>query len=220
MIVGAVGAVLGGLVGWTVDLLVLAAVIGAVNGVLGGYRRIYRWRSPVGVAAFVLDSTWALVTTLGALAAHAVAALQRGGGYRADLSERADRHVYTRGLRLRRGFLVTIGNTVNGAGPGPRTPSVVDGHEHVHVWQARLFGPLFPLLYGGWTALGALVGAATWIVHRRGPFLAAVDAWAYYRNPFEWWAYSREGRWPPPRVAPGSVWSRPLVRPPARPPAR
>ena len=45
--------------------------------------------------AFVLDSTWAVPMTAAALAAHAVAARQGDrGGYLADLSRRANRHVY------------------------------------------------------------------------------------------------------------------------------
>ena len=50
--------------------------------------------------AFVLDSTWALVTTTGALVVHALAVVQRvPGNYVAPLSERRDRHVYAAGSR-------------------------------------------------------------------------------------------------------------------------
>lgn len=210
---GAVGAVLAGVAGWTLGLTVPAAVVGGLNGGIGGYRRIYRWRSASGVAAFVLDSTWALVTSMSALVAHLVAALQRDpASYRPALSERANRHVYARGFRMRRGFLLTVGNVVNGAGAGPRVERIVADHEHVHVWQARAFGPFFPFLYGGWMLAGALIGAIGWLLRpKRRSLAASVDAWAYYRNPFEWWAYSREGRWPPPRVDASTVWSKPMT---------
>ena len=117
-----------------------------------------------GPLAFVLDSTWAFPLTAAALVTHAVAAVQRGrGGYLADLSRRANRHVYARGFRLRRGFLITIGNTVHGAGEratwSPRRRRVVTDHEDVHVWQGRWFGPLYPLLYGGWLLAGGAAGA-------------------------------------------------------------
>lgn len=217
--VAVVGAAFAGAVGWTVGLMVPAAVVGGLNGAIGGGRRIYRWRSPSGVAAFVLDSTWALVTTTSALVPHLVAAVQRDPqNYRTALSERANRHVYARGFRMRRGFLLTVGNVVNGAAPGRgRTDQIVADHEHVHVWQTRAFGPLFPLLYGGWMVVGSAVGALSWLVRpKHRPFAASVDAWAYYRNPFEWWAYSREGRWPPPRVDATAVWSKPLVKTTAR----
>lgn len=193
-----------------------AGVAAGLSGALGGWRRVYRWRHPSGWLAFVLDSSWALLTTLGSLVAHAVALAQRGhGNFRPELSERRNRHVYARGYRLRRGFLLTIGNVVNGAsGRGGGTTRIVDEHEDVHVWQARWFGPLFPLLYGSWMVVGAVLGALSWVRHRgRGRIGASIEAWAYYRNPFEWWAYSRERRWPPPRVDPAAVWSRPLASP-------
>ena len=127
----------------------------------------------------------------------------------ASLSERRDRHVYVQGLHV-----------------APRLPDddrqrrqrrrrvvaatrVVEQHEHVHVWQARWFGPLYPLLYGVWTVLGALVGVVAWAVRGRDERLwKVVDTTAYYCNPFEWWAYSREGRWPPPAAIAELTWRR------------
>ncbi len=161
--------------------------------------------------AFVLDSTWALITTAGALFVHVVAWAQRQpDNCVASLSERRNRHVYVRGFTLRRGFLTTIGNVVSGAS-GQRSRRVVEEHEHVHVWQARWFGPLYPLLYGVWTVLGAIAGALAWMATgRRDNFRRVVEAWSYYRNPFEWWAYSKERRWPPPRALADHVWRHPI----------
>ncbi|HET9547754.1 MAG TPA: hypothetical protein VFO97_07955, partial [Desertimonas sp.] len=89
-----------------VDLAAAAAIVGGLNGAIAGWHRIHRWRSPAGVTAFVLDSTWALITTAGALSVHAVAVVQNvPGNYVRSLSERRDRHVYVQGLRFRRGFL-------------------------------------------------------------------------------------------------------------------
>jgi len=211
------GGVLAGVAWSFVDLAAPAAAIGAVNGAIAGTRRIYRWRSVSGWLAFGLDSTWALVTTAAALGAHAVAAAQRSpGNYVTELSERSDRHVYVRGYTFRRGFLLTVGNVVNGAGAVrqvARRRGIVVGHEHVHVWQSRWFGPVFPIVYAAWFVIGALVGVAVWLVARPSAGLGrVVDTWAYYRNPFEWWAYSREGRWPPPGAVRRFVWRRPLVR--------
>ena len=212
------GAALAGAAGSLLDITVAAAIVGGANGAISGWRGIYRWRSITGWLAFVLDSTWALVTTAGALVAHVVAAVQRTpDNYVAELSERRDRHVYRRGYTLRRGFMFTVGNVINGAGPNTGTEfrrRVVDDHEHVHVWQGRWFGPIFPLVYGAWWVIGATVGTVVWLV-RRPPegFGRVIDSWGYYRNPFEWWAYSREGRWPPPGAVRGFVWRRPLTRP-------
>jgi hypothetical protein len=166
--------------------------------------------------AWLLDSTWALVTTLGALFAHAAAGLRRRPDFRVELSRRRNRHVYGRGLQTRRGFLLTVGNVVSGASSrGARTAAVVDRHEDVHVWQTRWFGPLFPLVYGAWLVGGSIVGLVVWVTRRRAGRVpgigATIDAFAYYRNPFEWWAYSREGRWPPPRADRALVWRRPMT---------
>jgi hypothetical protein len=190
---------------------VVAALVGGVNGAIGGARRMYRWRSLGGVAAFVLDSTWALITTAGALLVHAIAGVQRRpGNYVVALSERRDRHVYAAGFTLRRGFLTTIGNVVSGAS-GQRSRRVVEEHEQVHIWQARWFGPLYPLLYGAWTLVGAVVGVVAWLLRgRRDRLWNVVDTTAYYSNPLEWWAYSREGRWPPPAAIAELTWRHPV----------
>ena len=210
------GALLAGAVWSLVDLAVPAAIVGGANGAIAGLRRIYRWRSVSGWLAFALDSTWALLTTAGAFVAHAVVGVQRTrGNYVTDLSERQNRHVYARGYTLRRGFMLTVGNVINGAGPNPRNEfrrHVVDDHENVHVWQARWFGPIFPLVYGAWWLIGAIVGSAVWLIRRPPERLGRViDSWGYYRNPFEWWAYSREGRWPPPGAVARFVWRRPFT---------
>jgi hypothetical protein len=190
---------------------VAAAIAGCLNGAIAGWRRIYRWRTAGGIAAFVLDSTWALITTAGALVVHAVASAQRRpDNYVVALSERHDRHVYASGFTLRRGFLTTIGNVVSGAS-GARSRRVVEEHEHVHVWQARWFGPLYPLLYGVWTLVGALGGFVAWVLRgRRERLWKVIDTTAYYSNPLEWWAYSREGRWPPQAAIADLTWRRPI----------
>jgi hypothetical protein len=203
-----------------------AAAIGAVNGAISGARRIYQWRGFTGPVALILDSTWALPMTAGALAAHGVAFAQRGqGGFIRVLSERANRHVYARGVRLRKGFVITIGNTVNGAGDhattSPRRHRLITDHEDVHVWQARWWGPLFPLLYVGWTITGGVAGAAIWAMRRRDErFTKVVETCSYYLNPFEWWAYSRDDHWPPSEKVPGLGWATPIVRPFSERPTR
>lgn len=230
LIEGVAAATAGGVLaaaGWSlVGLGWPAAVVGAANGAISGSRLIYAWREPRGIGAFVLDSTWALPMSAAALVAHAVAVTQpQRGGFVAALSERVNRHVYIRGLRIRRGFLMTIGNTVNGAGEQVRTSArrqrLVTDHEDVHVWQGRWFGPLFPVLYGGWMVAGAAAGAVLWASRRRHqPFAQVVETCAYYLNPFEWWAYSRDGHWPPTNKLAGLGWRTPCVRPLSETPRR
>ncbi|MET0460854.1 MAG: hypothetical protein ABW195_16500 [Ilumatobacteraceae bacterium] len=203
-----------------------AAVVGAANGAISGARRVYGWRDPKGIAAFVLDSTWAIPMTAASLVVHAIAIRQPDrGGFVPALSTRANRHVYERGFRIRRGFLTTIGNTVNSAGELVRTSArrqrLVTDHEDVHVWQGRWFGPLYPLLYGGWMVAGGVAGAAVWAVRRRDqPLAKVVETCAYYLNPFEWWAYSRDGHWPPAAKVAGLGWGTPCVRPLSETPRR
>jgi hypothetical protein len=194
-----------------------AAVVGATNGAISGARGIYHWRSLSGPLGYVLDSTWALPMTTAAVAAHGVAAAQgRRSGYVRALSARANRHVYAAGLRVRKGFAITLGNVVSGVGDveSPRRQKLVTDHEDVHIWQARWFGPLYPVLYVGWTIAGGAVGAVVWLVKQRGErFTRVVETCGYYLNPFEWWAYSRDEHWPPARKVAGLGWSRPAVRP-------
>ena len=218
VVTAASGAALAGAVWSLVDLTVAAAIVGGANGLVSGARRTYRWRSFSGWLAFALDSTWALVTTAGALVAHAVALAQRSpSNYVGELSRRQNRHVYERGYTLRRGFMLTVGNVINGVGRDahldPRRQHIVTRHEDLHVWQTRWVGPLFPIIYGAWWVVGAVAALALWVTRRPAEGLRrTVDSVAYYCNPFEWWAYSREGRWPPPQAVKRFVWPRPLAR--------
>jgi len=212
---GACGAALGAAAGLFIAMPVPGAFVGGLNGLISGRRGIYAWSTPKGSAAFVLDSTWALATTAAGLVAHAVAATQPDAGYAPRLSERQNRHVYARGFRVRKGFAVTLGNVVNGAGDvgRARRAKLITDHEDVHIWQARGFGPAYPVLYGGWMAGAAAAAAAAWLSGRRSqPFGRLVESFAYYLNPFEWWAYSRDDHWPPSGKLDGVGWRRPIVR--------
>ena len=209
------GAALAGSVGALVGLGWPAAVAGGLNGAISGRRGIYDWRSAQGVGAFVLDSTWAITTTAAGLVAHGFAAVRGDAAYSAELSERSNRHVYGRGFQPRKGFAVTLGNVVNGAGDvaNPRRAKLVTDHEDVHVWQARLFGPAYPVLYLGWMVGGGAAGALVWATARRDQRLSkVVESCAYYLNPFEWWAYSRDDHWPPSGKIDQLGWKRPIVR--------
>jgi hypothetical protein len=211
----AAGAALAGAVGSLVGVAAPAAAIGAANGFISGRRAVYDWRSPKGVGAFALDSTWALGTTFAGLVAHAVGAARGDAGFSAVLSTRQNRHVYARGFQPRRGFATTLGNVVNGAGDlrTPRRAKLVTDHEDVHIWQARGFGPLYPVLYLGWAGGGAIGGVALWALRRRDePITKVIESCAYYLNPFEYWAYSRDDHWPPRGLVAALGPKRPIVR--------
>lgn len=219
LVAAAAGAALGALAGRPLGLSVPLAVVAGANGAASGWRGVYDWGSPRGATAFVLDSTWAGATTAAGLVANAVGVLRRDSGYHEGLSRRKNRHVYSRGLQLRKGFATTFGNVVAGAGDltRARRAKLVTDHEDVHVWQARLFGPAYPVLYGGWLAGGTAAGAAVWAAVRRDqPVTKVIESCAYYLNPFEWWAYSRDDHWPPSGLVDRLGWKQPAVRPFAR----
>lgn len=189
------GAAIASAVGGTFGVAWPAAVIGAVNGAVSGWRGVYDWRCSTGPVAFVLDSSWALATTAAGTASH-IAALG-SGRYDASLSRRRNRHVYQAGFTPRRGFAVTLGNVVSGAGDTTVAArrDLVDDHEDVHVWQARLLGPVFPIAYVGWMVLAVPLAIIGWLRHRpEGGLFAAIDRCAYWRNPLEVQAYGRAHR--------------------------
>jgi len=202
---------------------IATGVAAGLNGALGGFRQVYDWRSAAGWFAFAADSTWGLVgTTLGTLL-HLVNVARPGATYRADLSQRRHRHWFDGGARLRPGFVWTLGNVVSST-PAGRAPAaeeqrrIVERHEDLHIWQNRIFGPLYPAVYAAWFALGLLVGTTIWVIRRGKPSLfRLVETAAYYDNPFEFWAYMRDGRWEGNRADPVLKWRRPrwLKRNPA-----
>jgi hypothetical protein len=215
--VAALGAAFGGAVGAAVGLAVPAAVVGGLNGAISGWRGIYDWRCSDGLVAFTLDSTWGLPMTAAGLVAQAVSMVQPSG-YVPGLSERHNRHVYRRGFGVRKGFAVTLGNVICQAGEveRPRRARLVTDHEDVHVWQSRWFGPAYPALYVGWMVLGGAAGAVRWVVDRRAKgdrLFSTIESAAYYLNPFEWWAYSRDDYWPPNGKVVDFGWRRPCCAP-------
>ena len=195
--VGAAGAVLGAGAGALIGLTGPGAVVAATNGVVAGYRQIYDWRSQKGRVAFILDSSWALATTSAGLVSQLIGYLTRSP-YDESLSRRANRHVFTRGFTVRRNFAVTVGNVVSGAGDtdDERRRSLVADHEEVHIWQSRMMGPLFPVVYLGWMVAMTPFAVVGW-AHRRlsgdrsTSLWAAIDKCAYWQNPLERQAYLR-----------------------------
>jgi RHS repeat-associated protein len=170
-------------------IMVGAAVVGGMNGTISGMTRIYDWSSPSGWGAFLLDSSWGLAGSAMGNLLHIVNLFYGSSrNYRPELSERKNRHVYDGGFGFGN-FAFTQGNVISNLN-GRRT-DLVD-HEHLHVWQNRMFGPVFTLTYVAWLVVGALVGLAM------APFTD--QSWtqdvkdvAYLNNPWETWAYDTGG---------------------------
>jgi hypothetical protein len=191
-------------------LLTGAVAVAGANAVISLRRRVYDVRSLRGAGALAIDSSWNLLGSTAALAVHAVNALLPNAAYNDELSRGATYHVYDGGVTMRPGFAFTFGNVVTNAGG---RVELVTRHEALHVWQQRALGPAFPFLYGAWMVGGAVVGALVWLGHRDQPLFSLVETAAYYDNPFEFWAYRHEGRWPPNRAHPLLAWD---VGPPIR----
>jgi hypothetical protein len=215
-LVTAGGAALGGglgLLGGT-RFAAAAGISAGLNGAFGGYRRVYDWRSPKGWLAFTADSTWGLAgTTLGNVL-NLLNSTGRRSGYRPEFSRRQNRHVFENGACLRRGFAVTLGNVISNASMGngdlgeERRP-FIDRHEDLHIWQSRIFGPIYQAVYATWVAGGAVFGAGVWTLRRRKPGLwRLMETAAYYDNPFEFWAYKRDHHWEGNGADPTLKWRR------------
>ena len=188
------------------DIPVVTAVIGGANGAIGGAAGIYDWSSWRGPVALVADSMWGLPFVAASLLIHLANAFWPGADYRPDISRRAGYHVYGGGARVRPGYVWTIGNVVSNARPtDDRRRLMIDRHEGLHVLQHRLLGPLYPVAYVLWLAVGAVAGTLVWAV-RRGSWWKTGDTIAYYDNPFETWAYRRDERWPHPGADIKLVW--------------
>lgn len=199
------GAGLGWLTGWLVGgvpFAIAGATSAGVNGAFGGFRQVYHWGTVAGWYAFVADSTWALVgTTLGVLL-NTVNATWPNATFRADFSHRRNRHLYEKGLFLKRHFAFTQGQVISNAGlrrdrPVEHHQRFIDRHEDLHIWQNRWFGPIFQLMYVVWAAGGVLVAIGVGLAKRKShpSFGALIQTAAYYDNPFEYWAYKTDEHW-------------------------
>ena len=162
-------------------LLWLATGVGAFTGMMDGLWRIHRWKG-TGPLTFLLDVTWGLAGTTNACLFHVHNAAWSGHAQ----EPRTGAHRYERGFTLVSGFAITQGavmsNTKSGAG------TALYAHERAHVWQNRIFGPLYTLTYLAWMVLLFIPGIVAGLVSRAGAG-AGIMGLCYYNNPWEAWAY-------------------------------
>ena len=201
---------------WIPPSLASAAVaMAGLNGAISGAKGIYQWRRPRGWVCWGLDSTWGLISVAGGVVLHLVNAF-RPSSYFDGMSRRTNRHVYETGFTFRSRFAITFGNVVSAGGgdtglrgDSPRVMRrrrLIEVHEGAHVFQNRAFGPLYVLGYGAWLILGGAAGLLVGLVMDRGNWRSVVETFAYYDNPFEYWAYRKDGYWPPGGAHPRFVW--------------
>jgi hypothetical protein len=163
-------------------LLWLAAVIGAFRGMYDGMWSIATW--PGGGPAFILDVTWGLSGTTNGVVLQSlnVPVGEHGCDHRSGC------HRYVNGVKFKEGFAVTMGSVMsNMRDRGPEHE--LFRHERTHVWQNRLFGPIYTLTYVGWMVVLALPGAIAGLISGEGA-AAGAEQWGYYNNPWEAWAYN------------------------------
>lgn len=171
------------------EVVLVAAAVGLLNGVLAGLLSIYAWDSPVGWVSFLLDHTWGLIGTAIAMLLHVVNLFWLGGRKYADsLSRHKNRYVYDGGFgfahyAFTQGLVTSNLNSSRG--------DLVD-HETLHIWQSRLFGPIFQATYITWFVVGALIGSCVSLFVKQSWFQTVTDM-AYLDNPWETWAYKVGG---------------------------
>ncbi len=166
---------------------------------------IYNFRDWRGWAAFLLDYTWGAPGTALGYGVQIINAFYPNSNYDPALSALAGSHVYRGGIGLS-GFATTIGNVTTNLGTGPGATDAMLDHEEVHVWQNRIFGPLFSTSYDAWTVGGYVVGTGYWLLHPSQDWFSLVETAAYYDNPWEVWAYANDNNWPPPGANPALLW--------------
>jgi RHS repeat-associated protein len=207
-----IGMWLGGITGFLVAGpvgLVIGAVMGGLNGFISGMTGIYDWTSKDGWLAFLSDSTWGLLgTSLGNIV-HVINVFWPDSNYRYDLSHRQNRHVYEGGFALKGNFAFTQGNVISNAGLGTGTVNAafIANHEELHIWQSRIFGPIFQITYVAWAVVGFFVATFYWFGNTDEDWGSLVETAAYYDNPFEYWAYNNDSNWPPSGAHPDLRWA-------------
>lgn len=185
----------------TNSVLIAGGAFGLAYGLLSGILLIYDLSSPAGWLELVIDLTWSLPNTLFGFVVGNVVYLFFGAPSR-DTSE--DKGWISYQPRSSTGFgndvLQTLG-TVNIGGEG--------AHERVHLMQARLFGPLYLLIFGANYIVNFIVqgiwsgtvGLLLWFAHVRDtPYFRPPDTsavkgffgWIYYATVFELWAYATQ----------------------------
>jgi len=208
-----IGMWLGGITGFLVGGpigLVIGAIMGGMNGLISGMTGIYNWASIDGWLSFLSDSTWGLLgTSLGNIV-HVINLFYGNANYRSDLSHRQNRHVYEGGFALKSDFAFTQGNVISnaglGRGAGGVNASFIAQHEELHIWQSRIFGPLFQATYIVWAVGGFLVGTVWWFFNTNQDYGSVIETAVYYDNPFEYWAYKNDNNWPPSGANPAIAW--------------
>ncbi len=170
-------------------LLWIVMAIGGVTGAANGAGRIYPWVG-VGIPALLLDVTWGLAGSGLGLLLHLInIPIDK---YKYAYDDRKGAHRFDPGFRLVGNYAFTQGSVISNTGVATPDEQKLYKHELPHVWQARLFGPFFPITYALWAVVfffpGIIVAAA-----RSKSIGAGIFTYSYLNNPWEFWAYKVGG---------------------------
>jgi hypothetical protein len=164
------------------NLLWLATVTGAFGGMCDGVARSHNWRG-LGWLSFPLDYTWGLSGTFNGCLLQVVNIFW--GGHTDD--ERKGIHRYRSGFAFKSGFAFTQGAVMSSNPEGSGT--ALFAHENTHVWQNRIFGPLFILTYVGWMLVMLIPGLIAGAAKSGTNAFTGAERWCYFNNPWEAWGY-------------------------------
>jgi len=159
-----------------------ALVLAGIGGLIGGIYSAVAFARGIytlgffSVAGYLLDMSWSLLNTTASLLVWLPACMIAGGAAVEpdDNSRRSGTFVYEKNPRGGGYDATTVGTVIGG---GWST------HEEVHVWQARVFGPLYMPVYLLSLLLNLLCRLCTGKTQE-------IVMEAYYRICFEDWAYS------------------------------
>ncbi len=186
-------------------LLLIATAVGALGGLFDGIWQVRAWPWPSALT-FIVDYSWGLAANTNGVLVHLVNTFI--DGHASD--GRTDVHRYIGGFHMKATYAFTQGLVMSTLPDLPGTSLYF--HERTHVTQNRVFGPFFVLAYLAWAAV-MFVPAAIAAAVRSVAVGEMVEAWSYYNNPWETWAYKvGEDHGAGPRTNFGPhVWSNGLV---------
>ncbi len=164
-------------------LLWIAASIGAFTGMMDGMWQTHKWAG-VGIVAYTLDETWGLAGSTNGDLLHMFNLI--GGDHKVD-ETRTDAHRYQSGFAVKPGFAFTQG-AVMSSNQSPEGTALF-AHENTHVWQNRIFGPLYTLSYVIWMILLFIPGLLWGLISGKGAGVGILN-WCYFSNPWEAWGLS------------------------------
>lgn len=172
------GAILAGAFGffllpepWPIGL----AAFGALWGGIGLGAGIYRPRA-LSLLGLALDVTWSLPNTLTGIVWLVICAA-RGRGQLVSVDTQRSGTLVITGAAAPGADATTLGNVIGGKWAA---------HEETHVWQARLFGPLYwPLYLASYLANLAVrvVTLRFTNLHWRAYGRVVLEDWAYWSDP-------------------------------------